>query len=81
MLSALGTYSRILDLLARLPTVQPQVAQLQVIVGEIHQLFDDSANFGSEGRSMKREAAKEWSTLSDRFDSLRQALRQAHKTP
>jgi hypothetical protein len=82
-LADLDTLTQILGLLARVSSparASSCITRVESTVAELRALFSDRANFGVDGRSMKREAAVRWSELSDRFQTLRQELRESYET-
>jgi hypothetical protein len=82
-LADLDALTQILGLLARVPSpagASSCIARVESAAAELRALFSDRSNFGIDSRSMKREAAVRWSELSDRFQALRQELRESYET-
>jgi hypothetical protein len=82
-LADLDSLAQILSLLARVPSpagASSCITRVESAAAELRALFSERANFGIDGRSMKREAAVRWSELSDRFQTLRQELRESYET-
>ncbi len=78
LLTDLEDLSGILGQLARLGVDSAgdgPLAQVRRSVERLRSLLSDRANFGIDGRMMKREAAVRWSRVYDEFGELRQALR------
>jgi hypothetical protein len=80
----LDDFTSILRQLSRLPSGggdTSSITRIEVLVAELRSLFSDRANFGIDGRSMKRDAAARWSEMSGRFQTLREELRKSYESP
>lgn len=81
-LTDLAALTQILDLLSRVPSPPGAldcITRVESAAAELRAFFSDRANFGMDGRSMKREATVRWLGLSDRFEALRQELRKNYE--